>query len=202
MSLNALFSFSHCIKSFFQQENLSPLAELGKGEILDWPSMISFGKLGEGKVRKHFLVNNVWRVVLSGARIGSHEHIEWESRMCSCLSEDLKEQKSAGPSWGWRRQHSKQKQATRRAGLVPFEPFLQNAAPSQFISLLCRVLFFCLPTRFPSSLSMQQSWSAFGSLVALQAEPLPYWFRYTSGETLSFSLPLLLPAPWIYCMGF
>ena len=100
ISLNALVSFSHCIKSFFQQENLSSLAELGKGEILDWPSMISFGKLGEGKVHKHFLVNNVWCVILWGARTGSHEHIEQESWICSCLSKDLKEQESAGRAGG------------------------------------------------------------------------------------------------------
>lgn len=85
-----------------------------------------------------------------------------------------------------------------RAGVIWAIPTECFSFPAH---LLCYVLLFCLPTWFPLSLPMQQSWSTVSSLGAPQAGPLPSSFQHPSGKSLSLSLPSL-PAPWGYCMGF
>ena len=80
---SALFSLTAL--SFFQQENLSSSAELGKGKTVDWPNVIPFGNWGKRKSINTSLLIMFEHIRLWGARIGSSEHIEQDSWVHSYL---------------------------------------------------------------------------------------------------------------------
>ena len=103
----------------------------------------------------------------------------------------------AGPEAAWRGHYKWARGVTTQwiPGAIRCPP--QNAPPPQFISS-GHVLCFCFLPLSPY-LSTPPSWSLSGSLVA---EPLPWLFQYPAGEPLSFQVPLFLPAPWAYCIGF